>query len=124
MNLTVSLDLAKRMKDLGWEQVTEFNWYGMQGYEILLHKTSDDRLYYDCFIFAPTSDEILRELPYEIDFKKEDEKAFLKIEKSGEDYSAKYVAFSFVLPNYDYHKTFSEALGLLWCYLKENKLIG
>jgi len=103
----VSLELANRMKELGWEFETERYWglsrFGKLPYELIPFKRSDT-------IPAPDAIEILHVLPN-----------CVYLYKAADGiYDADYK--NYVCPGGVTINNSAERLGNLWCYLKERSL--
>jgi len=64
-NITVSLEMAKKLKEAGWKKETELKWYINRLFPAHLRFRNEvQREIDDTFLaYAPTAEEILRELP-------------------------------------------------------------
>lgn len=129
-NHVVSLETAKRMKELGLPQgKAMFYWVCTDGFPVqpFLVRDNDDSAYRDATpVDALVATEILEELPGNIvidEGSPENECTYwINIGKQLDEYGASYdyydvTAFSV------YHANPTEALALLWCELKEKGII-
>jgi len=114
-DLCVSRELAERMAKLGFEQETRFTFWRKSGSE----------KWYVSFIIrgdlpAPTSAEI--ELPNDCVLFKNKNGYTIGISLYGE-YDGTSDVFDSLIQDRFSASTEAEAKGLMWCYLKENKMI-
>jgi hypothetical protein len=131
-NLVVSLELSKKVEDLGCPQVSKFYYCISQsvvgGWEI----KTDEEIKRCCYpvkkkYSAYLSDEVLRWLPYRL--RMEDYDYWLKISKSRFGYDIRYVstaALCNVFKGNDGIKqddTLPNALALMLIYLLEHNLL-
>jgi hypothetical protein len=130
-SITVSLDMARKLKEAGWEHRTVFSATvtGDTAYMILTPPEGHDLGNYPIgdpnnseIIMFPTCDEILRRLPLFLV-----EGAYrLEIRSWTEDHPwcVLYAAASVnVLELRATHGTLSSAAAAMWLYLKENNLL-
>ena len=109
---TTSLELSKRMKELGAEQKSIYWWYHsiQKNTPYIILNTKRKMLGY---ISAFTTNELLEMLG-----KKFRSLNYYEHTTYGYIYEASGIRHSFT-----YASTPQESLGLLWCYLKENNFI-
>ncbi len=140
---TVSLKLAKQMEKLGWEKETLFWWARnildrkeKDAWFLIIKKNLEyelDTKHYDHFS-APIASEILEELPQKIDGKSPKKGWYLRIKpikNEKEGWEINYVGKKRKDMTFYYSKmstgiqgaTPAEALGKMWTYLKEEKII-
>lgn len=139
-NVTVSLEMAKKLRDAGWEQDYPFLFYlekDEQLYrngEIVGQRNPDEPHEVDMgpFIAAPTAEEILRELPEEkrgatLNTIGHTKVAYLWKDLGKITYSPAPVARD-LDGNVDYMQfeadTLANAAAKMWIYLKENNLLN
>jgi len=127
----VSLELAKRMKKLGWDYETERYWVmysSEQGgnatyFLISAEELNTNRTHYIFPVPASDAIEIGERLPIEIKIDKE----FLYFKATQHEgkwlvgYDSSDILTTMRLIKA--HKSQSEVFGKMWCYLKEKKLI-
>lgn len=133
---TVSLELAKQLKEEGFPQETEFYW--VKPYDINNDYTGDEpvidwkewlehvEMEKSIICAAPTAEEILEKLPDGVFVKEADNDCFLEIRKNSKVeyvFEASYMDWKKVIGYREYGITLAEAAGKMWLYLKENKLI-
>jgi hypothetical protein len=117
---TVSLELAKELKEAGYPQDTYFQWFEDGS---LVHTESRNPL--RC-IAAPIADEILdllpayTALPFFLYIWKDDKGLYRIVYCSSAD-----LVSGGKQPNYpvEKQKSLAEAAGLMWLYLKKNELM-
>ncbi len=113
----VDLEIAKKLKINGFPQDTFF-WYNKEGY---FKSRFTNNLFRKGSFSAPTSDEILKELPHEIN-------GFIfRIERTKTEFVTGYFELSHgddeVRFGYFYNKNLSNALAKHWLYLKKEGYI-
>ena len=120
-NQVVSLELSKKLKDLGFEQESLFYWdyrnkVGEELKDTIIDKKQIEN--YDCAYSAYTVAELGEMLPHEISDKD------LEVCKIGEGlWSTGYpVAFPIAL-NYEKDKTMANSMAKMLIYLKENNIL-
>ena len=113
----VSLEIAKQLKEAGWEKETEFWWcdFGVDGFKLLPRRMkpqpSMDRI---CSMEAPLATEILEELPREVSIKQYPENDSVR-------YQVGHNVDKMALQTFRYSNNLCDALGEMWLYLrKEN----
>jgi hypothetical protein len=128
MNLSVSLETAKKLKEAGWNKPTALvytNYYHGEPTEKMhlefpVHTTDPNKLY------APTTDEILADLPKTINgYANSDNKnvSYIVAVFKGEDtYFAGYFFYGIELIVFK-NKSLVEALAELWLWAKEKGYI-
>lgn len=104
--ITVSYELAQKMKELGWEQETEFYYRQSLKKEPRHRDNIVEFVDLDVFIPAPTADEIAEAINGDIDVAR---------------YDDKYEAWVYSVSDAGCGPTIAEALGELWCKIKERK---
>lgn len=109
---TVSLETAKLLKENGFRQDTEKVWLklGAQDGFCLADKDFLDIHYGNEWYAAPTTDELLEELPDGV-----------RIYKSQGEFN---IFLTNAMPPFISHKILPEALSILWLYLKKEVLNG
>lgn len=119
----VSLETAKRMKELGWKKAT-FAWYQPNGLDVFCLYANPPTLGMTD-IAAPIASEIMEELPRSV--KVEKNKYTFSMGKNSIEYCVGYHRRD---SNKDMHYRFTchcaniaEALALLWCTLREKGII-
>lgn len=124
-NHVPSLETCKKMKELGWEKETEFNWYTdyccdeCNNSESFVSNNSTN-IKDGSTPFAPLLSEILEALPT---YYPKDDTYFLVLSKNSGwtvEYASK-VGSSLV---YCEHESSVEAAALLWCKLVEEGIIS
>jgi len=128
-NKVTSLELAKRMKELGWDYAAERYWY--------VHKEIDKPDYKDCVLIgdyrarhvyqedywlcfhAPDAIELMEKLPDNIRLYKENKVYYCHYSWVNERERKLDKNFARTEANY----TMTESLGKMWCYLKERNLL-
>lgn len=126
---TVSLETAKKLKEAGFRHGTYLCWttwseyasmgigtdlgpyYRMQGYQDFILD----------WVSAPTTDELLEELPYRIT--RENYIAELWIHKNSSDYVVCYTGQPHTDNKYFENESLPEALASMWIYLKQQDLL-
>lgn len=119
-SICVSLETAKKLKEAGWNKQTVFIFSGSQ--EIQMVNKIGGALFHDD-IYAPTAEEILREL-------KATSEALKKLWWLVGDYDEIGIIFRIQYEIYDEHKpcvfinkSLSEAAAQMWLWCKENGYI-
>lgn len=117
-NIVVSLEQAKLLKENGWDKYCEF-YYECHEENHLLHKnTFDDycEWYRFSWLEAPTAEELLQELPWNID-----NTYFLKVSKvySDGDYEIWYELYEYYDMSFIWDNL-SDILAYLWIWCKKN----
>lgn len=124
-SICVSLDMAKKLKEAGWEQAGGWFWYER-------HDENEWSLCdgHDCsgepdedLICAPTAEEILRELPSVIEYRAQVDgilkKRVLKIiPTSTNEWDISYESIMNQV-----NPSLAGAAASIWIYLKENSLL-
>lgn len=128
MHNTVSLDVAKKLKEAGWKKVTTF-----------ISAESDDLLQYDLvavafvgtrlkneskadFIWRPQLHEILEELPYMIQIGAGN--LFFKMDIFEDNYNMGYYEFQEYPWGEQINENPHDAAALLWVWCVENGYIS
>lgn len=143
MSLTVSLELAKKMKELWWEKETHFayqprtqwvdvwpnTWCQERFFIEGSLATLRDRIYHSphwevCTFYAPTAQEILDELPRYL-MREEFSMRYILLVTPSDELREAYYRDMHKLTNYDDKVVFvensvAEALWQLRCWCKEN----
>lgn len=127
----VSLELAKRMKELGWKKETEFYWQRKtqnENYDIVRY---NDDIYEDC-LSAPLFAEIWEELPVTIEKKIGDRLGIFDLTMIKNNKNETIIVYFNQLfkrrlregnkPCFNINP--AEAIGELWCWLNEIEIIG
>jgi hypothetical protein len=122
---TVSLELAKKMKELGFPEESYFEWeIGLDGKAYLSERVPEHYADEPRYFPAPTAEEVLEQLPGFISPKEEhveeDNAGYLDISKFDD---IKVYSVTYVWRHSESDKSLAEAAGKMFCYLKENKLI-
>ena len=114
-----SLNTCKKMKELGWEKPTLFQWY--QDWKDNWHVSQLQAQETWNYMMAPLASEILEELPYDFDYPNEN-KNYLRedFQESSDIYVCWYRGSNWP---HGRGSTEAEARAKMWIYLKENKLI-
>lgn len=133
-SITVSLDMARLLKEAGWDQKTYFSWwiqkYGDYCTEPHIERTSFSAVNFDwnqhSRIPAPTAEEILRELPNDI--KIDGKMACLEILSDRDVYNEGWVCCYSFGQNCDNEywrkcRDLSDSCAAMYCYLAENNLL-
>lgn len=116
-DLVVSLDIARRLKEKGWNKPTVFVWVSRPGgpspyidLKVNLGGYTDD------FILpAPTAEEVLRELPEDLN-----NQGWLYVGKCHEGWRVEYGYPGCLILRLK-AKSLSEAAAQMWLWCKENK---
>lgn len=129
---TVSLETSKLLKEKGFRQDTQ--WYWIEEHQFNQHKIysiellcqlSSSELIHKSFA-APTTDELLEELPCVIVKEQEPKKdvnCWLQIDKTGDtEYLVRYVHSQSELCSYN-GESLPEALAQMWLWLKSEGLL-
>lgn len=112
---TVSLKTAQELKAAGFPQNTTHYSFRPDGEAFILQDPSKRREHY---IAAPSSDEILEELPEEI----KDNDDWLTIQKANGLYCVMYTQYGQPKPYFE-NASLVEALSAMWLYLKQQGLL-
>lgn len=125
MSLTVSLELAKKMKELWWNKDDQFTYF----YYDWKTKVSMDDINerwddFDDYLCAPTAQEILDELPRYL-MREEFSMRYILLVTPSDELREAYYRDMHKLTNYDDKVVFvensvAEALWELRCWCKEN----
>ncbi len=107
----VSLEIAKQLKDAGWQKETEFWWDLFTPPELTQSKSSNKEYQ----ISAPLATEILEELPREVSIKQYPENDSVR-------YQVGHNADKMTLQTYRYNNNLCDALAEMWLYLRKEKL--
>ena len=128
----VDLEIAKELKENGFPQNCHF-WHGYNTCNCLNIYCYVPNVFYEKICSAPISDEILKELPDVIKWKKElwTEEATLKIERLFDnicneiEHVTYYTDFSddAVTDEFNSDRKLSNSLARLWLYLKKEGYI-
>lgn len=139
---TVSIELAKELKEAGFPQGgLSFNWIMVDGEYRVYHVSAEFRLIdykssVEKVCSAPTAEEILESLPVFVQFEKESLPFSFRIEKEiggdfPDEFVVLYVRYSKTINSErDYqergrttNESLAEAAGKMWLYLKRNNLL-
>lgn len=132
---TVSLELAKSLKEKGYPQGGHF-WWDFNGIEDIWILVCEMELpsdyIQDSNFYAPTADEILDLLPDYVQFEEHSLPFKLKIHKELEEYQIVYARHRRIITEkLDYQErgrcfadSLADAAAKMWLYLKENDLLG
>lgn len=118
----VSLEIAKQLKDAGWNKKTKFWWCLkgelLAGYE--LRYFNEPKSYIEQFckdvISSPFATELLDDLPREISINQYPENDSVR-------YQVGYNKDKMALQTYRYSNNLCDALAEMWIYLKKEKII-
>jgi hypothetical protein len=105
--ITVSYELAQKMKKLGWEQKTEFYYLQSVKKEPRHRDNIVEFVDLDVFMSAPTADEIAEAINGDIE-----------VARYNYEYEALWV---YSVSTVGCGHTITEALGELWCKIQERK---
>lgn len=122
-DITISFDLAKRLKELGVKPKGKVLFYYLNEEIIMFNQHSYDLS--ESIVPSYTTDELLEMLPKNITEEGENITYRPRLERSYHGYEAYYGTYSSddQLCTSKYHKTPCDALANLLIYLLENKLI-
>lgn len=114
--ITVSLELAKKLKEAGWQYETLFFWCGLEHKEVS-SSTGEMKIFYGKYypyrehFAAPTAEEILRRLPHGTDTEliiKRKPKGTWRVTCTGDTIGG---------------DTLANAAAAMFCFLSENNLL-
>lgn len=119
-SICVSLDMAKKLYDLGFRPVTVFSWYKNSGDEYFIDRQNEYGIF-ECA--APTAEEILRRLPWKIE--RDGSTFFLRIERWND--SLDVLSWRVIYPNLhaftNIDNSLANASASMWLFLKEHSLL-
>jgi len=108
----VDLELAKELKEAGFPQKSVWSYFNEDSEDLAIVGTE-----LDIAISAPCSDELLKELPIEVN-------GFIfRIERTNTDYVLGYFEYDEIRFGYFHNIKLSNALARMWLYLKKEGYI-
>lgn len=120
---TTSLELSQRMKEKGWNTPTDSVWAGNNENDVTIYTGIKWRVpgtFPKIWVPAPTSDDLLDVLPEDIEINEQG--MLLHMTKYCAVYTFGYT-YNQAFKVYGEDSNPAEALGNLWCELKERNLI-
>jgi hypothetical protein len=125
--LCVSLETAKALKTKGWNKPTEFGWFKWAYHEHDLGYFNTiavaEKLGWEGWecLFAPTAEEVLRELPYKLNGKEYGEFLYIELWATGV-WQIQYRVSARPIKTTS-NKSLSEAAAQMWIWCVDNHYI-